>query len=66
MKIELIEEEKIGQLTWYEIRVDDQLVSGSYNKLHAQVKYEEVRQELLKKKSVASTNILKSEEIENV
>ena len=31
MKIEILRIEKLGQETWYDLRIDDKYITGSYN-----------------------------------
>lgn len=60
MKIELIKETKLGERPWYEIRVNDRLVTGSYDLERMEEAYANVKagQDPFLKKE-----ILRSEEI---
>lgn len=62
MTIKLIEDIKIGKPTWYSIQIDNEYVTGFYNKEEALARYEELKNEILTPKKYG-TNILKEEEI---
>lgn len=61
MKIELVEEQKYNGEPWYVVRVDDQYIIGTGNKLNADKMYNEIVADpnVIKTK----VNILKSEEV---
>ena len=64
MKVELIEEKKLGQELWYEVRVDDKYITGSYEK----EKVEEFYNNIVENPNFINERkiVLKSKEIENV
>jgi hypothetical protein len=62
MTIKLIEDIKIGKPAWYSIQINNEYVTGFYDKDNALACYEELRKELLAPKKYG-TNILKEEEI---
>jgi hypothetical protein len=43
MKIELIQEDQYGKPSWYEIRIDDIFVKGSFILSHIRKQYEELK-----------------------
>ena len=43
MKLELIRETKLGDKPWYEIRMDNRLVTGSYDLERMEEVYENVK-----------------------
>lgn len=63
MTIKLIEDIKIGKPTWYSIQIDNEYVTGFYDKDNALACYEELKKELISPKKYG-TNILKEEEID--
>lgn len=62
MTIKLIEDTKIGKPKWYSIQIDNEYVTGFYDKDQALACYEELKKELLDPKKYGTT-ILKEEEI---
>jgi hypothetical protein len=65
MKIELIKETKLGDNAWYEIRVNDRLVTGSYDLERMEEVYANVKDggdPFLKKEILRSEEIVVSSE----
>jgi hypothetical protein len=63
MTIKLIEDIKIGKPAWYSIQLNNEYVTGFYNRDQALACYEELKKELLLNKTYG-TNILKEEKID--
>jgi hypothetical protein len=65
MKIELIKETKLGDRPWYEIRMNDRLVTGSYDLERMEEVYANVKNggdPFLKKEILRSEEIVVSSE----
>lgn len=60
MKIELVEETKLGDNTWWSVYVDGKFVTGSYSIIKADSVYEEIK----KNRTWSQKIVLKSEEID--
>jgi hypothetical protein len=63
MTIKLIEDIKIGKPAWYSIQINNEYVTGFYDKDNALACYEKLKEEIANPKTYG-TNILKEEEID--